>query len=377
MARPSERGALEEARPRGTVRAGDGKQGGRGEQADRAAANTAGPSGRERRTAEASARDAQNAPRSKDRRTFLIIPVAGFSLLGLGAVIDPLRAANRALGWTAYTFHVATPTGASVTASSGIAIAADFALAEAPLSDLAIVVAGFVTSPDDETVLVAQLRRRARAGEALGGVSTAPRILGRAKLLDGYRCTIHWEQRAAFAQATPEAEVTDAPYEIDRTRFTSAGGTASIDMMLKIIETDHGAAVAREVANQFQHERIRSNADRQRPASEPDLVGKPEAVKRVIKLMAENLEHPLPAQTLADAVRLSVRQVERLFVRHVHTTPTHYYIRLRLTRARELLRQTNQSVLEVALATGFASQSHFAHSYRAVFGCNPSEERRR
>lgn len=309
-------------------------------------------------------------------KRFVVVPVEGFSLLSFAAVIDPLRAANRLLGRFGYAYHIASASGAPVTASSGVAVAAADALREAPPADFVIVCAGLVTEPDDSAEVIAQLRRRARAGANLGGVSTGAWLLGRAHLLDGYRCTIHWEQRAAFAETFPEANVTDAPYEIDRTRFTSSGGTASIDMMLNIIGLEHGPSLSRQVANQFQHERIRSNADRQRPASEPDLVGKPEAVARVIRLMAQNLEDPLPAQELAAAVHLSVRQVERLFLRYVDTTPTNYYIRLRLQRARELLRQTNASVLEVALATGFSSQSHFAHSYRAAFGNNPSEERR-
>ena len=133
---------------------------------------------------------------------------------------------------------------------------------------------------------------------------------------------------------------------------------------------------ARQVANQFQHERIRSSAARQRPANEPDLTGKPDVVARVMRIMADNLEDPLPAETLAASVGLSVRQVERLFLRYAQTTPSNYYIGLRQTRAKELLRQTRASVLDVALSTGFTSQSHFAQSYRTTFGHNPSDERK-
>jgi transcriptional regulator GlxA family with amidase domain len=309
-------------------------------------------------------------------RSFLLVLLDGFSLLSVAAVIDPLRSANRVLGAPAYRHAVVTAGGRPARASSGISIEADHALPQAPKVDLVLVCAGLFTEADGTGEIVKDLRRRAREGTAIGGVSTGARILGRAGLLDGYRCTIHWEARAAFAEACPAATVTDAPFEIDRDRYTTAGGTASIDMMLHLIARAHGQAVCREVANQFQHERIRSNADRQRSATEPDLTGKPPAVATVIRLMAANLERPLSSQELADAVQLSVRQVERLFLRHVGATPTNSYIALRLARARELLRQTNASVLDVALATGFTSQSHFAQTYRAHFGVNPSDERR-
>lgn len=315
-------------------------------------------------------------PAGRTPKTFLLVLLDGFSLISLAAVIDPLRAANRVLGKDHYRWTVATAGGGAALASGGLSIEAAHPLPAAPPADLVLVFAGLFTEAAGADEIVKQLRRRARAGAAVGGVSTGARILGRAGLLDGYRCTIHWEARAAFLEACPAAVVTDAPFEIDRERYTSAGGTASIDMMLHLIALDHGPAVCREVANQFQHERIRSNADRQRAAAEPDLSGKPEAVAAVIRLMARNLEAPLSSRDLAEAVHLSVRQVERLFMLHVHATPTAYYIGLRLARARELLRQTSASVLEVAIATGFSSQSHFAQTYRAHFGVNPSEERR-
>lgn len=307
---------------------------------------------------------------------FAIVLVDGFSLISLAAVIDPLRAANRLLGRRAYGWRLATVKGGPAEASSGITVNADGSLADLPSARLVIVCAGLDIAPKGEREIAAFLRRRASIGEPLGAVSTGSWLLGVAGLLDGYRCTIHWERRAAFAQIAPRAHVTDAPYEVDRDRYTSSGGTASIDMMAHMIGIDFGADLSRHVANQFQHERIRSSADRQRPASEPDLAGKPDSVARIIKLMAANIERPLSAQELACAVNLSVRQVERLFERHVDQAPKTYYINMRLQRARELLRQTNASVLDVALSTGFASQSHFAQSYRALFGKNPSDERR-
>ena len=313
---------------------------------------------------------------SETQRSFLLVPVDGFSLLSFAAVVDPLRAACRILDRPVYSWSVASVDGAPVASSSGFEVPAAFAVAKAPPVDLMLVFAGLVSRIGDTTALQGDLRRRVRGGEAVGAVSTGAIVLGRAGLLDGYRCTVHWEARASFAKANEGATVTEAPYEIDRNRYTSGGGTASIDMMLDVIAHDHGDALARKVANQLQHERIRSSADRQRIAGEPDLVGKPVVMVRLIRLMADNLEEPLSARDLASRVGLSVRQVERHFERHCGTTPTNFYIGLRLDRARELLRQTRASVLDVALDTGFASQSHFAQSYRLRFGCTPSRERR-
>ncbi|WP_108661933.1 GlxA family transcriptional regulator [Acuticoccus kandeliae] len=309
-------------------------------------------------------------------RDILVILVDGFSLLSLASFTEPLRSVNRVLDRTAYNVRLATLTGAPVTSSGGLTINPHIAIADMGPADLAMMCSGLIVEPPEQAEIIAHLRRRARQGESIGAIATGAWLLGAAKLLDGYRATIHWESRAAFVAAYPEIDVTEAPFEIDRNRFTSAGGTASIDLVAAMVRIDHGVEVARRMANMVQHERIRSSADRQRPAGEPDLVGKPEPVARIIRRMAGNLEAPLSAKTLADEAGLSVRQMERLFRRHVETTPTAYYIRLRLFRARELLRMTDASVLDVALATGFLSQSHFAQAYRASFGNNPSDERR-
>lgn len=311
-----------------------------------------------------------------DPRTVLLVPLPGFSLLSFAAAIDPMRAANRVLGRTAYAWTLAGTDNRPVEASTGIEVQVATGLREAPSAWLTLVFAGLDIRPAGSEIVIGELRRRSRSGGRVGGVSAAPCILAEAGMLDGYRATVHWEYRSAFARIAPQVTCTEAPFEIDRDRYTSGGGTATMDMMLTLIESDHGTAVSRAVANQFQHERIRSPADRQRPAAEPDLTGKPDVVARVIRAMASNIEDPVPTSMLADEVRLSVRQVERLFQRYVGQTPTEYYIALRLSHARELLRQTNATVLEVAMATGFASQSHFAQSYRAAHGLNPSDERR-
>ncbi len=91
--------------------------------------------------------------------------------------------------------------------------------------------------------------------------------------------------------------------------------------MLEIIRGDFGLNIANGVANQFQHERIRSAGDRQRVGPERDLTGKSEKLRKIVELMADNLDEPLSAVQLAKSAGLSVRQVERLFLRHLTVTP--------------------------------------------------------
>ncbi|WP_163270095.1 GlxA family transcriptional regulator [Chelativorans alearense] len=309
-------------------------------------------------------------------RQFAFLLVDRFSMFSLAAAIDTFRSANRLLDRDFYRWITVSADGEAVMASNGLPIKVDYAVADLPAADILFVCVGLATEFPGKSKVLAALRSWGRQGRALGAIAAGSLLLAEAGQLDGHRCTIHWENRAGFKERFPEIECTGNVYEIDRKRYTCAGVTTSIDLMLEIVRADFGNGLVNEVANQFQHERVRSPIDRQRIGPERDLAGKSEKLQRIVALMAENLDEPFSAVELAKSAGLSVRQVERLFLRHLGMTPGRYYMRLRLERARELLRQTNMSILDVAIATGFTSHSYFAQSYRLQFGRPPSDERR-
>jgi transcriptional regulator GlxA family with amidase domain len=210
----------------------------------------------------------------------------------------------------------------------------------------------------------------------LGSVSNGGYLLAEAGLLDGYRCTVHWENLEAFSGRYAHAEVTGRLFEIDRDRVTCAGGTAALDMMLHRIAADHGHAIAGAVAEQLVHAGARDADKPQRMDVRQRLGVSHPKLLQAVRLMEQTLDEPLPTAELAKEVGVSPRQLERLFKLHLGCTPSRYYVEARLRRGQALLRQTSMSVLEVALACGFASASHFARSYRAFFGRPPRAERR-
>jgi transcriptional regulator GlxA family with amidase domain len=304
---------------------------------------------------------------------FLLVPK--FAMFAFSAAVEPLRAANRLSGCSLYDWRLISKDGQAVAASNGIAVLPHAATGRAGrLSDL-IVCSGLDAHAYDEPAVFAWLRRIASQGCRLGALSTGSFILAKAGLLQGYRCTIHWETLASFAEAFPQIEATPELFEIDRNRFTCSGGTASLDMMLSLIALEHGRDLATQVAEQFIHERIRDTRDRQRMALRSRLgISHPKLLK-AIGMMEDNLEEPLSRGELGRLAGLSTRQLERLFRKYLARTPTRYYLELRLHRARLLLTQTSMSVLDVALACGFVSASHFSKCYREFFHRTPREER--
>ena len=220
------------------------------------------------------------------------------------------------------------------------------------------------------------LRRAAQSGIDLGAACTGSYVLAKAGLLDGYRCSVHWENIAAMTNAFPNVRITRGIYTIDRNRYTSSGGTAPIDMMLYFVRHQCGAEVSAGVADQFIYERVRNTEDLQRVPLR-HFVGKQSSKLIVaVELMEANIREPISQVDLAAYVDLSRRQLQRLFQNYLLCTPARYYRQLRLQRARDLLHQTDLNLVEVAAQTGFVSTSHFSKSYKEHYGYSPSAERR-
>ncbi|MCG8597773.1 MAG: GlxA family transcriptional regulator [Kiloniellales bacterium] len=298
-----------------------------------------------------------------------------YSMISFSTALEPLRLANRQSGKDLYAWELYSPDGGPVTASNGIEIRVRGGLEEASAVPVVVVCAGLEIHRYDNKAVLSWLRRMDRKGADIGAICTASHILARAGLLDGFRCTIHWENLASFAEDFPSIEVSSEIFEIDRNRFTCAGGTAPLDMMLNMISLQHGHELAASVADQFMHERIRDQHDHQRISLPARLGVRHPKLLTVIEMMEQNLEEPLSRGELARAARLSTRQLERLFRKYLSRSPARYYLELRLNRARLLLLQTNMSVIDVALACGFVSASHFSKCYRDFFGHTPRKER--
>ncbi|MEQ8666028.1 MAG: GlxA family transcriptional regulator [Rhodospirillales bacterium] len=315
------------------------------------------------------------APSVASRRIgFVLVP--RFSLIAYASAIEALRVANYVSNKPLYQMVTLSSDGAPVVSSGGVSVVADERLRDATKLDMVFVCSGIdvVRHADEETVK--NLRRLSSHGSAIGALCTASYILARAGLLDGYRCTVHWENLSGLTEDFPDVDVIPDLYTIDRNRYTCAGGTASMDLMLHVIADHAGPAVAAAASDQLIHHRIREGGEGQRMALRTRLGVSHPKLLSVISEMEENLELPINCGELASRVGLSTRQLERLFRKYLNQAPTRYYLGLRLERARYLLLQTSMPILDVALACGFVSASHFSKCYREFYHRTPSEERR-
>jgi transcriptional regulator GlxA family with amidase domain len=308
-------------------------------------------------------------------RRFVFVLLREFTMLSFACAVEPLRIANRMAGRTIYEWTLAGEGGESVACSNGTVFKVDTDLGVLDRDDTVLVCGGMDVQAASTRTIVGWLRREARRGVTIGGLCTAAHTLAKAGLLDGKRATIHWENQDSFGEEFEDVTLTKSVYVIDGNRMTTAGGTASIDLMLKLIAEDHGEDLANAVADQLIYSSIRTDQDTQR-LSIPTRIGvRHPKLSRVIQMMEQAIEEPVSPASLARDVGLSTRQLERLFRRYLDRSPKRYYMELRLQKARNLLMQTDMSVINVALACGFASPSHFSKCYRAHYGTTPYRER--
>jgi transcriptional regulator GlxA family with amidase domain len=308
-------------------------------------------------------------------RRYVFVLLDNFTMLCFASAVESLRIANRMAGKELYTWVLAGEGGETARCSGGTEFKLQMDLAELNREDIVMVCGGIDVQSATTRKMLNWLRREARRGVTMAGLCTAGYTLARAGLLDGKKATIHWENQDSFAEEFEEVTLTKSVFVVDGNRITTAGGTASIDLMLKLIADDHGEDLANAVADQLIYSAIRTDQDTQR-LSIPTRIGvRHPKLSRVIQMMEQAIEDPISPAILAREVGMSTRQLERLFRRYLNRSPKRYYMELRLSKARNLLMQTDMSVINVALACGFASPSHFSRCYRAHYDTTPYRER--
>lgn len=318
-------------------------------------------------------RSSPATPTVLQRYGLLIVP--NFSLIALSAVADPLRLANGVLERKVYEWVVLGAEAAPVTSSDGIRVVPERTIADGDRFDAVFVIGPNPIPRRGYGEISAWLRRQAARGTALGGIDTGSAYLARAGLLDGYRCTIHWEDRDVLLEQFPHLLVSNRLFEIDRDRYTCSGGVSPLDLMTFLLSQPPGSReLAEQVADLLVAQR-RAHDENQTVPLRQRLAAAPKLLVDALELMESNLEEPLTPLEIASYLAVSRRTLERLFQSHLGLSPAQKYLQLRLGRARIAMLRTQRSIDEVATANGFASISHFVARYREAFGRTPIADR--
>ncbi|MGB0495326.1 MAG: GlxA family transcriptional regulator [Kangiellaceae bacterium] len=305
---------------------------------------------------------------------FLILK--GFSLAPYSIAIDALRLANVYLDNEYYSWQTISVDSSAVQSSGGVTIQSQDLLTGSETCDILFVCGGINIEEQCTKPLVKALRELARRGINLGSLCTGSYVLAHSKLLDGYRCTIHWKNLSSAREKFPHLNLTSDIYEIDRDRFTCAGGITPIDMIYHIIEEHHGQDIAKAVIHSELVERVRDTSDSQNLSMRHKVGVNQPKITEAVSLMEANLEEPIKTSEIAALLNISIRHLERLFQEHLKCSPTKCYLEIRLNNARLLLLQTDLPIIQISILNGFRSASHFSKSFRNLFGHSPTKARK-
>ncbi len=316
----------------------------------------------------------KKATPQRNLQRIVLVVLPGTASLDTSLTIQALKSANAVAGYTAFHWRIATLDGQAVDLEDGFILHPQMVVGEDEAVDLALVFGEWGVATGQSVTFSNWLRRLDRQGVYIGAIGGACYELANAGLLSGYQCAVPWAYHDSFKELYPSVDIRDALFSWDRKRITCTGRAACLDMVLNVIEHQCGTDVAGQVAEAFNYE-VRGGASiplRQRNLSLQKMSGK---LAEAVRIMEENLEVLLTSEEIAGEIGSSKRQIERLFARHLSCSPKRYYKRLRLKRARSLLRQTALPVSEVAVACGFTSFSYFSRAYRGYFGSTPREDR--
>jgi AraC family carnitine catabolism transcriptional activator len=292
----------------------------------------------------------------------------GFPILSLTLITEPLRVANRELGQTGFQWSAVSDEGGTLHSSSGIPL--DTCGLPEVKPDAVILLASYKPDRSATDRTLTWLRRLDRLGSLLGCVDTGALVFAKAGLLSVRPAAAHPEAMAGFHRQFPTSLFIDRLFDFSPPRFSSAGGVATLDMTLALIGHFAGDRISHRVSEILTYKPPLADWE---PHSIPTSIA-PE-VRDAVSIMEAHLSNRMSISEISERLDLPTWKLTRLFKRHLHSSPTSYYVNRRLGRGRDMLRNTTLPVGEIASECGYDNAEVFSRAYRSCFGRRPSEDR--
>lgn len=308
---------------------------------------------------------------------FVFALVEQFTHMAFSCAVEPLRIANLVSGKKLYRWSFASASGETAVSSSDVITLVHHRFDELPACDRLFVLSGINVQRVDTCGLRAALRCERARGARIGGLCSGAYILAKAGFLDGMQAAIHWEYHDSFMEEFPDVNLVRNVFVPNEKFITASGGTATADLMLYLIEQDHGYDLSVAVADQMVYNAVRNPTAAQRVSFQSRNGMRNRHLAKAIEIMRSRIDDPVPLTEIARELGISTRQIERLFGAYLRTSPKKYFTEMRLERARLLLLQTESAITDVALACGFGNFGHFSRAYRAAYGVSPMMQRGR
>ncbi len=302
-----------------------------------------------------------------------IVLTEHFPILSLTLVTEPLRVANRELAEQVWTWRILSASGTTARSSSGFEVGTE------PLDDrfseIVLLVSSYFPERALAKPLLAWLRARARAGALMGCVDTGALIYAEAGLLTRTPAAVHFEALRGYREAYADQMFVDRMFDLSDNRCSSAGGVATFDMTLALIERFNSRDLSRRVAEILTYRPTEHSGPQQKMLTETSLTRLDRNLGRAVDLMLMHLSDPLSISGIGKQLAVPEWTLARLFKRHLKQTPSQYYRFLRLSQARNLLQNSSYRINEIGALCGFNNPESFSRAYKKQFGLTASQAR--
>jgi transcriptional regulator GlxA family with amidase domain len=220
------------------------------------------------------------------------------------------------------------------------------------------------------------VRNAPQAARRVASVCVAASTLAEAGILDGRRATTHWQYASSVQKRFPNINIEeDRIFIEDNGVWTSAGMTASIDLVLALVEKDVGTEVSRAVARKFVLHHRRAGCESQ-SSMLLEMEPKSDRIQTALAFARRNLTKRLAVEDLAKVANLSTRQFTRAFTAETGQSPAKAIEKLRVEAARLLMEEGRHAIEVVARETGFIDRERMRRAFLRAFGQPPLAIRR-
>ena len=304
-----------------------------------------------------------------------IILLSRFNMMSLTTALEPFRVANYLLPNAYYDWEYLSVDSKKITASNQMSVECNLLSDNHQDYDLVMLFGSWGAQEHHDGYLYNWLRKAKRHGVLLCVFELGVYIFARAGLLKGEHITTHWSLVAGFLEQFPDLNLSEQLYTINDNLISCAGGAAGIDLMLNLIYKHHGSQIVSEIADQILHHQIRPANTMQRHTMGGTSSFIHDDIKATIQMIQDNISEPLKVPEIANRVGISQRQLERYCKRYMGCSVVQLSQFLRLQHARTLLISTHLSILDISVASGFNSSSHFTQAFQKYFHKKPSQYR--
>ncbi|WP_299083124.1 helix-turn-helix domain-containing protein [uncultured Ruegeria sp.] len=304
--------------------------------------------------------------------TFEIFVQNKFSDLEVSSVATVLSTANQVLNRKCFRWVFVSDTPGLVQSRNGMIVRAEPSVFDHNLKEFMVVVGGDRINSSAWSPRARAMQRSNRHVVMLSEAATA--------FIRDYRsrsfcATTHWRDVQVLEELGDFPNVSLRYAEVSGSLVTSTGGNYTSELVIDLIASSLSHQEKAEIGSRLVLQSIRDRRSKQPCGTTYLMNAFGPQILRAIRIMEDNVECPISTRNISMRLGLSVRQLERVFTKYTGTSPGRYYKKIRVGRAHNLVTETNMTLVDVALATGFGSVASLTSAYRTEFGKSPREIR--